>query len=359
MSEVLPVVAEPETTAEITNVSASEFENRRTRQLSERLAPNEEPENPEEVAEAEPEIETEPELAEEPIKEEVDTTDEVLSQIDLDNLTTEQAQKLSEVLKSRAAGRIGKLTGDKKALQEKIDGLEASLRSQNENPLEAQREIKDNPFNDLKDTQAIQAKSQEIHDAIEYLEDVLYDASDFAPDDIVTEAEGQQYTKSQIREQLKQARKSRDTFLPDQYRKMQKKEQAGQLRQQYGQKALQEFSWLKDKESEEAKQFVSIAADGRMQKIYEEYPELGAQLPYLLAHAVNSINSSKAPVAEKKKKIDGLFSQTPPKSPASAVGTSEKSAPKGAKVLSELSSRFKESGSKNDFIKMRTLQFAR
>jgi hypothetical protein len=349
MSEVETVVAEPETTA-LTNISPSEFENRRTRQLNERFAPEVEPEKIEES-----EANTDPEEFAPEVEMADDNEDVLLQDIDLDNLSEEQAKKISEVLKSRAADRIGRLTGDKKSLQEKINSLEASLREQSTNPLEAQTEVTDNPFKDLKDTGAIKAKAQEIHDAIEYLEDVLYDASDFAPDDIVTEAEGQQYTKSQVREQLKQARKSEKTYLPDQYRKIQKTEQAGQLRQQYGRKALEEFSWLKDEQSPEAKQFVQIAASASLQKVYEEHPTLGAQLPYLLAHAVNSINSSKATPAAKKKQVDGLFNLTPPKSPSSTVGRSEKSSP-SAKVLSELSSRFKESGSSSDFIKMRANQ---
>tara|TARA_R110000751_G_scaffold36857_1_gene89712 strand:- start:5 stop:1072 length:1068 start_codon:yes stop_codon:yes gene_type:complete len=345
MTESSTGIAEPETTADKTNMTMGDYQASRSKQLEERSAPQEEVQSTEIEEESEvEEVEVEAE-ADEVLEEE-----NVLSQFDLDNLSQEDAEKLSEILKSRAAGRIGQLTGEKKSLQGELNSLKESIKNR-ENPLDAKREIKDNPFGDLKDTAAIQTKSQEIHDAIEYLEDVLYDASDDSPEDIVVDVDGQQLTKSQVREQLKQARKSRDTFLPDQYKKVQEKEKSLQQRRQYGEKAMKEFEWMKDSESTVTKQFVKIASDSRMQKIYDEYPELGAQLPYLLAHAVNSINSKSAP--KKTVKAGKAFDIAPPKSPNSAAAPTERSESRSTKVLSDLNSRFKESGSKDDFIKMR------
>lgn len=348
MTESSTGIAEPETTAEVTNMTMTDYEVSRTKQLQERHTPQEEaqpeaeqPEEEEVEAQATTEVEAEAEAPELEGEEE-----NVLSQFDLDNLSEEDANKISEILKSRAAGRIGTLTGKNKSLQEELNSLKASMK---ESPLDSVQEVKNNPFADLKDFKAIQEKSQEIHDAIEYLEDVMYDSSDHSPDDIVADVDGTQYTKSQIREQLKQAQKSRDTYLPDQYKKVQVREQSMLQRRQFGERAMKEFVWMKDPKSPIAKQFVDLAANDTMQKIYDEHPALGAQLPYILAHAVNSMNASSKP----KVKAGKAFDIAPPRSPNSTAAPTERAQSRSTKVLSDLSSRFKESGSKDDFIKMR------
>lgn len=347
MSESSTGIAEPETTADKTNMTMGDYQVERSRQLEERHTPQEESQSAETEVEEVEEVE-EAAQAEDPIEEIAETEEEVLSQFDLDNLSEDDANKISEILKSRAAGRIGALTGKNKTLQEELNSLKASMKA--ESPLDSAREIKDNPFADLKDSKAIREKSQEIHDAIEYLEDVLYDASDHSPDDIVADVDGTQYTKSQIRDQLKQARKSKDTYLPDQYKKVQEKEQSMVQRRQFGEKAMKEFEWMKDPKSPVAKQFVQLASNDTMKKIYEDHPKLSAQLPYIFAHAVNSMNAGKS---NKTVKAGKAFDIAPPKSPDSTSAPTERSESRSTKVLSDLSSRFKESGSKDDFIKMR------
>ena len=351
MSEVVEAIADAsENTAENTNISASEYQLRRARQLEEAIAPT----TPEpEIDSISEEVETESQ----PQEEEVDQSD-VLSNIDLDNLSEAELKQLSEALSSRAVDRFGQLTARAKAAEEKARELEDSMKAQQEQVLSATSDIENNPYDDLKSVQDIQNKAKEINDVIEWAEDVLFESADYGPDEEVTESNGQAMTKAQVREALKQARKSRDKYLPDQFRKVKKVEDATKLRQEYGQKAMKEFKWLGDKESEQTKQFVQLASQPALQKAYEQNPDLSWQLPYLLAHSVNSMfgGSSKAP---KQTNAGEAFKPTPPKSPSPALAKSDKTEDNSSKALKDLTKRFKESGNKDDFQKLREARWSR
>jgi len=352
MSEVVEAIADAsENTAVNSNISASEYQLRRARQMEEAIAPpTPEPEIEESISE---DVETESQYQ----GEEVDQSN-VLSNIDLDNLSEAELKQLSEALSSRAVDRFGQLTARAKAAEERARELEDRVKAQQEQVLSATSEIENNPYDDLKSVQDIQNKAREINDVIEWAEDVLFESADYGPDEEVTESNGQAMTKAQVREALKQARKSRDKYLPDQFRKVKKVEDATKLRQEYGKRAMKEFKWLGDKESEQTKQFVQLASQPALQKAYEQNPDLSWQLPYLLAHSVNSMfgGSSKAP---KQTNAGEAFKPTPPKSPSPALAKSDKTEDNSSKALKDLTKRFKESGNKDDFQKLREARWSR
>jgi hypothetical protein len=353
MSEVVEAIADAsENTAVNSNISASEYQLRRARKMEEAMAPpTPEPEIEESISE---DVETESQSQEE----EVLDQSNVLSNIDLDNLSEAELKQLSEALSSRAVDRFGQLTARAKAAEERARELEDRMKAQQEQVLSSTSEIENNPYDDLKSVQDIQNKAREINDVIEWAEDVLFESADYGPDEEVTESNGQAMTKAQVREALKQARKSRDKYLPDQFRKVKKVEDATKLRQEYGQKAMKEFKWLGDKESEQTKQFVQLASQPALQKAYEQNPDLSWQLPYLLAHSVNSMfgGSSKA---SKQTNAGEAFKPTPPKSPSPALAKSDKTEDNSSKALKDLTKRFKESGNKDDFQKLREARWSR
>ena len=353
MSEVVEAIADAsQNTAENTNISASDFEIRRARQMEEQAAPPT-PEPEAEESSISEDVETESQPQEE---EEVQSQTNVLSNIDLDNLSETEIKQLSEALSSRAVDRFGQLTARAKAAEEKARDLEDSLKTQQEQVLSATSEIENNPYDDLKSVSDIQNKAKEINDVIEWAEDVLFESADYGPDEQVTESNGQAMTKSQVREALKQARKSRDKYLPDQFRTVKKVEDATKLRKEYGQKAIKEFKWLGDKESEQTKQFVQLASQPALKKAYEQNPDLSWQLPYLLAHSVNSMFGGKS---KPSTNAQDAFKPSPPKSPSPAGAKSDKSEDNSSKALKDLSSRFKESGNKDDFQKLREARWSR
>ena len=154
-NEITEGVAEPstETTALQSNMSAADFVNRRLGQQNEETQEEAPPvEATDEVTE-EAEVESpEVEASEEIVAEQTEETEEVqetseestdvLSQLDLDDMSEEDLRELSEKLGSRAVARFGELTAKRKAAEAKLKQMEAQL--QNNNPLETQ-EVADNP----------------------------------------------------------------------------------------------------------------------------------------------------------------------------------------------------------------------
>jgi len=353
-NEVITVDAETEQNS-VGNITAEDFAIQRLRQIQGEPAEDtqevQEEEVLEEAVESEEEViqETENELSKE-------ETEDVLSQYNLDDLSEDELKDLAEKLGSRAVARFGELTAKRKAAEEELEKVKQSLQ---QDPLKREtEEVQDNPFDDVKDIKSLQEKAKEINDIIEWAEDVLFESDDYSAHDEVTELDGKKMTKAEVRSALKNARKSRDLYLPDQLKKVQRNETAESLKKELGTKALQEFEWLKEEDNETRKAFLSIAANKDLQKVYKQYPVLGAELPYMLAHAVDNLYARKTVPSTPTKKA-GKPKINPPKSSVPSSAMPEQGQRKSSKVLQDLSSRFKQSGNKDDFISLRTKQLAR
>ena len=81
-------------------------------------------------------------------------------------------------------------------------------------------------------------------------------------------------------------------------------------------------------------------------------PEMKAQLPYLMAHAANSLYGRKV-LPTNSKPAKPTVPLSPPKPGSTAAKPARPSAKKKAKAYH---SQFKNTGDSNDFIKLRTLQ---
>ena len=122
--------AEPvENTAENTNISVTDFAMRR---LGEMKPEAEERQEESQGDEAEPG--TEVEETDEVTETEETESEDVLSQLDLDEMSEEDLRELSDKLGSRAVARFGELTAKRKAAKAQIKQLEAKLQ-EGDNPL--------------------------------------------------------------------------------------------------------------------------------------------------------------------------------------------------------------------------------
>lgn len=333
-----PAEAEPNL-AEPTNISAEDFAIQRLEK------PQVEPEAVEPV-EGE-ESEESPESGEEAPAAE---TPDVLSQFNLDEMSEGEIKELSKALGSRAVDRFGELTKRAKGAEERLAELEDSLKN---NPLSPQKDIKNNPFDDISDIETLREKANEINDVIEWAEDILFESDEYGPNAEVAEVEGKGMTKAEVRSALKNARKSRDSFLPSQLKKIQTIEHSAKIKSDFGRRAIEEFDWLKDGGDETMRnRFMEIAGNPDLQKFYKDSPKVGAQMPYILAHAVDSMyNRRVIKDTAKKAKIK-------PPSPLTTSAKSEKQENRSSKALKDLGARFKSSGTNDDFIQMRTKQLA-
>ena len=353
-NEVITVDAETEQNS-VGNITAEDFAIQRLGQTQGEPAEDTQEVQEEEVLEEAVESEEEviQETENEPSEEEAE---DVLSQYNLDDLSEDELKDLAEKLGSRAVARFGELTAKRKAAEEELEKVKQSLQ---QDPLKREtEEVQDNPFDDVKDIKSLQEKAKEISDIIEWAEDVLFESDDYSAHDEVTELDGKKMTKAEVRSALKNARKSRDLYLPDQLKKVQRNETAESLKKELGSKALKEFEWLKEEDNDTRKAFLSIAANKDLQKVYKQYPVLGAELPYMLAHAVDSMYARKTVPSTATRKA-GKPKINPPKSSVPSSAMPEQGQRKSSKVLQDLSSRFKQSGNKDDFISLRTKQLAK
>ena len=340
-----------------TNISVTDFANRRLGQLNSQtntekeadpIAEEETEETPEEVIEETQEAEEgEPEVE--------SASEDVLSQIDLDNVSEEELRELADKLGSKAVARFGELTARRKSAEEKLAKLEASL--QQRDPLESTKKIENNPFSNLDSIEDLQSKAEEIEQIVDWAEDLLFEGADYAADDVITEIEGKEMTKAEVRKSLLQARKAKKTFIPDQLSKIQAKEQAGNMEVAFKERAKEELSWLDGEDNDIRKQYEATVNDSRFQKMKEivskEAPDVAGQLDYWFAHAANSIYGRK-PLAEGKPSMK----LTPPKGATTSNANAAKSPSRTAKALKELQSQFKQSGNPRDFAALRKLQMA-
>jgi hypothetical protein len=360
-NEVISVDAGPEQKS-VGNITAADFAIQRLGQRRGEQTEDTQETQEEEVLEEAVESEGEEIIQDTDNEAPKEKTEDVLSQYNLDNLSEDELKDLAEKLGSRAVARFGELTAKRKAAEEELDKIKQSLQ---QDPLKQEAEdVKDNPFNDVQDIKSLQKKAKEINNIIEWAEDVLFDSDDYSAHDEVTELDGKKMTKADVRSVLKNARKSRDLYLPDQLKQVQRTQTAQNIKKELGSKALKEFDWLNEKDNETRKSFLSIAGNKDLQKVYKEYPVLGAELPYMLAHAVDNMFARKTVrtgtqnVSLTDSDSVGNLKIKPSKTSIPSSAMPEQGQRKSSKALNDLTSRFKRSGNKDDFISLRTKQFS-
>ena len=343
--------ASVETAVENTNITASDFVTRRLGSTPE-PAPTEEESTEEVVQEETPEVEAEVSEEQEETPAEA-PTENVLSQLDLDDMSEADLRELSEKLGSRAVARFGELTARRKAAEERVSLLEAKMQ-QAPDPLKAPETVANNPFASLNTIEALQEKAEEVNSVIEWAEDTLFQADGYSPEDVVVTIDGQELTKADVRKSLLNSRKSRDKFLPSQLKTVQAKEQGKQLAESFQSKAVEELPWLSGEDNDVRHQYNAIMQDERVGEMLQSLaPDVSAQMPYLMAHAANSL-WGRTPVKADKPVASPTL--TPPKKVGSVAASTEKSSIAPVKAIQKLAQQYRSSGNKTDFIKFRTQQ---
>ena len=334
----------------VENQSASDFVHKRSEKIQ--GATQEESQEP---TEEQSEVTEEPEAIV-PESEVADESSEenVLSQFNLDEMSEEELSVLRKKLIPGAEGRIGELTAKRKAAEEQL----AAMQNEQSQFKLKEPEVKNNPFSDINTLDALQEKANEVIEVISWAEDLLFESDSFHADDEVTQIEGKPMTKAEVRKALLNARKSRDSYIPDQLKNLQTVQDAYSMRQQLGSKAIEELEWLQDdKENEMKSQFINMMNDPRLKSLESSAPDLYSQLPYFMSHAVNSIYGRKlikdSPVGRKAR---GNVTLDPSSSTTPSSAASEKTDKPFNKAVREHRNRFKSEGTKKSFIEMRTLQ---
>lgn len=341
--------------AKNSNVSASEFFSSRVKAMTrppvvQNSPPKEEEKPVEPPAEEAPKDEVPPEVPEQkPEEASTEETAKVLSKdYDLENMSEAELKELAQKLGSKAVARFGELTAKRKAAEEQLAALKAEMEKA---PLEAK--VKDNPYAKIESPDELQAKYQEVNDVIEWAEDTLDKAEHLSFEDVVAQIDGKPLTKAQVKDYLKQSRKARDVYLPDQNKQIKLTEQRNTLRKTLEERAKLELPWLQGEDNDVRKQYEAMLKDERLKGVDKSLPDMAPQLPYLLAHAANSIYARKAVEAKPSVKL------APPSLATSSGGESNKPEARMGKALKDLSDSFSRKGSYKDFTKLRALQLSK
>ena len=285
-----------------------------------------------------------------------ETEADVLSNIDLDNLSEDELRELSEKLGSRAVMRFGELTAKRKQAEAELSELRQKLQ-ESDNPLKSSVDPSTNPYKNIESIEELRKISQDVENIVEWAEDLIFNNEGYGADDVITEVQGKEYTKAEVRKKLMDARKAEKKFLPAQLKILQGREYAMQAKSNLNNKAKQEFGWIGKKDSELNKKYEAMLNDSRLEGLEKFSPELAAQMPYLLAHSANSLYGRKVIPSEPTQKTNTNITLDPPSStPGAAV--SDKKIGNALKALQEQQKAFRATGTKEDFIKMRTMRYS-
>jgi len=366
MSEVTQSVAGDSNNSVVTeksNITMGDYAARRLGELKARSSNGAKPppqKEPNPASEAQPKVEEEekdgsnPTQEGEPVAAKPKTEEkDVLSKLDLSELSDEDIAELAQKGKSGLLNRIAELTAKRKIAEEKAAQMEAYLQQQqNKNPLE--QKVENNPYSSIKTIDELAKKSKEINEVIEWAEDVLDRAETLGYDDVAANVDGNDLTKAQVKDHLRRARKARDKFLPAQKTELDAMERRKGMKTAFEQQAMKELEWLASNDDSDVKrQYQAMMSDARLKNIEDTIPEIAPQLPYLLAHAANSMYARKLiPITQQQPKVN------PPGSPdgnAASTGRQEKPSDRMAK---EASQRLADSGSVSDFVALRTAKLS-
>ena len=326
------------------NISFDDYINRRSQEVSEPEAEAAEPEDEsweetEESLELEA-VSEEPEESEEEVEEEEGEEEQ---EIDLLSLNPEQLQALAKKSRSRLLHRVGELTAQKKALEEKL----SSQAETKPLPVVPQEE---NPFRDIESVEGLQAKFAELEKVAEETDNILEEHEDYGAEDIIVVGD-REFTKKEIRKANRNAREAMAKYLPAQHAELARREQRVQMEAHYTGLIPQEVPELANEDSELSKQYKALLSDPLVEQVNKLVPDLGPQLPYILAHAVRSIHRShKSKVAVK---AAGTIAKA--KVPGNPFGAgAAKSGPKTAKKNADQAyQRFQTSTSIEDWVAAR------
>ncbi len=364
MSEVAQSVAGDSNNSvetEQSNITTGDYAFRRLGELKARSSAPAKPKveaQPQPVSKASPEVKEEEKDESNPTKEGDSVTPEsktegkdVLSQVDLSELSDDDIAELAQKGKSGLLKRIAELTAKRKLAEEKAAQMEAYLQQQKKDPLEPK--IENNPYASIKTVEELSKKSQEISEVIEWAEDVLDKAETLGYDDVAANVDGNDLTKAQVKEHLRRARKARDKFLPAQKKELDAAETRRGLKAAFEQQAIKELEWLASSDDNDLKrQYQAMMSDPRLKNIEEVVPDIAPQLPYLLAHATASIYGRKLIPMTQQPRV------SPPGSPDGAAATGGRAEKPVDRMAKEASQRLADSGSVSDFVALRTAKLS-
>jgi hypothetical protein len=331
------------------NISFEDLIAQRTQKYSEPEAEATETEDDswEEEETLEPEAVSEEQ--EESEEEEAEEEGEEEQEIDLLSLNPEEIQALAKKSRSRLLHRVGELTAQKKALEEKLNS-QAQTKPLPVIPAEQ------NPFRDIDSVEGLKAKFAELEKVAEETDTILEEHEDYGAEDIIVLGD-KEFTKKEIRRANRNAREAMAKYLPAQHAELAKRGQREQAREHFTGLIPQEVPEVADEESEIGKQYKALLADPLVEMVNLHVPDLGPQLPYILAHAVRSIHRSNK--TKSAAKAAGTISKAKVAGTPYGAGAAKSGVKAAKKNADQAYQRFQTSHSVEDWVAARVARMTK
>lgn len=344
-SEINTGNSEPETNSVDNTITTSDFINSRSQ-------PAEVQEEPKQVVTHAEKTEEAKELEVQESPEQVATEEksaDVLSQVDLDNMSESELKEMGQKLGTKAVARFGELTARRKQAEERMQAMEQELHQLKQSTAKAAPQVKDNPLQKIKSMNELQKHQSAAQEVIEWAEDLLDQHEDEKSSSVIAHVNNKDMTKAEIKQQLRHSRNIVNKYVPAQVATLQRRAEIVNQSAAFQRRALEEFDWIRDKSNPTSQKYNAMLKDKRIAALEKTNPEVSAQLPYILAHAANSMYGRKA--------IDaGKAPISPPKSVGGSGAKAERKPSNLSASQKEVNQKFRSSGDINDFIALRTLQ---
>jgi len=295
---------------------------------------------------------------------------DVLSQLNLDEMSAEQiaalALQVQDHLTGKAPERIGELTRKWRETQEQLAAKDKQLQelTQKKNPLEREKPIENNPFSDIDSIEALQEKYDDFGQTWDWADALLEEYDDASYDDVITEVNGQELTKRQVKELQRNAKQAREKLLPARLAEIQKSENAKVHAQALQKQMEQELPWVTDESSELYKEYTQFMEHKLVKDLMKSNPELAPAIPRLLAHAMNSLSQTVGKQPQGKKPSTQASPASLRRNPPSVLPNATAKAPTREsdeinKKIADLQDRFTKNQSREDFEALRMAQLAK
>ena len=288
-SEINTGNSEPETNSVDNTITTSDFINSRSQpaEVQKELKQVEQQAENTEVAKELEQTESPEQVATE------EKSADVLSQVDLDNMSESELKEMGQKLGTKAVARFGELTARRKQAEERMQAMERELHQLKQSNAKAAPKVKDNPLSKIKTMNELQKHKNAAQEVIEWAEDLLDRNEDNPSTTVIANVNNQEMTKADVKQKLRHSRNVVNKYVPAQVATLQRRADLVNQSAAFQRKALEEFDWIKDKKNPTSQRYTAMLKDKRIASLQRTNPEVSAQLPYILAHAANSMYGRK------------------------------------------------------------------
>ncbi len=242
--------------------------------------------------------------------------------------------------------RFRKLTQERNALKAEIQRLKNGEGAADPLAIDSNES---NPFKGVETVEALKNQKKNLTETLKFTERLLDDHDDSHLDDVIHTEGDKEFTKRQIKQANRNAREALDEHIPAQLKVIENAEKREQSMAAFVAKAEQDVPAITEEGSTVKQAYEAMMASPHREAIRKHVPEIYPELPWLFAHAANSIyGGAKKAVKVNKASAAPNASVRVPSAPTRGAAVSHKPAMGVNKAASAAKAAFDQSGRSSD-----------